>query len=73
MKAINIDPEIMNGTPVFSGTRVPLKTMFDYLSSGTETLQDFLEDYPSVKIEDVKEILGTALKVFSNKKMIQGF
>jgi len=41
------DPEIMHGTPVFSGTRVPVQTLFDYLEGG-ETLEDFLEGFPTV-------------------------
>jgi uncharacterized protein (DUF433 family) len=45
---INIDPEIMGGTPVFAGTRVPVKALFDYLESG-KTLDQFFEDFPSVK------------------------
>ncbi len=46
--AINIDKETMGGTPVFAGTRVPLQTFFDYLE-GDNKMEDFLDDYPSVK------------------------
>lgn len=46
METIVSDPEILGGTPVFNGTRVPVKTLFDYLASGVNNLQDFLEDYP---------------------------
>ena len=46
--AINIDKETMGDTPVFSGTRVPLQTLFDYLE-GDNKMEDFLDDYPSVK------------------------
>ena len=42
------DPEILGGTPVFVGTRVPLKTLFDYLQAG-DTLDEFFEDFPTVK------------------------
>ncbi len=41
------DPEIMHGTPVFRGTRVPLQTLFDYLEGG-DTLEDFLTGFPTV-------------------------
>lgn len=44
------DREILGGTPVFRGTRVPLPAMFDYLEAG-ETLKEFLEGYPSVSRE----------------------
>ena len=45
---IHSDPEIMGGTPVFVGTRVPVKTLLDYLEAG-EALGVFLDDFPSVK------------------------
>ncbi len=45
-----VDPEIMHGTPVFKGTRVPIDTLFDYLATG-DSLEEFLEDFPSVKRE----------------------
>ncbi len=44
---VHSDPEIMSGTPVFVGTRVPLQTLFDYLEGG-ETLDEFLKQFPSV-------------------------
>ena len=58
-KIINIDPQILSGTPVFNGTRVPIKNLFDYLESG-ETLESFLEDFPSVTKEQAISILETA-------------
>ena len=45
--SIKIDPEILGGTPCFSGTRVPVKILFDYLEGG-DTLDQFLAQYPSV-------------------------
>ena len=48
--AISIDSETMGGTPVFSGTRIPIQTLFDYLEGG-DPLEDFLDDYPSVSKE----------------------
>jgi len=49
-QAVIRDPEIMHGTPVFRGTRVPLQTLFDYLEGG-ETLEDFLAGFPTVSRE----------------------
>jgi len=47
-KLVTIDPEIMSGEPVFTGTRVPVRNLVDYLSAG-HTLDDFLEGFPGVK------------------------
>lgn len=49
-EAITRDPEVMHGTPVFLGTRVPVKTLFDYLEHG-ESLDDFLQGFPTVSRE----------------------
>ena len=46
-RIIHSDPEILGGTPVFIGTRVPAQTLFDYLEGG-ETLDEFLRQFPSV-------------------------
>ena len=45
--AVHSDPDIMSGTPVFVGTRVPFQTLLDYLEAG-EPLSEFLEDFPTV-------------------------
>ena len=47
-KLVTIDPEIMSGEPVFTGTRVPVRNLIEYLSTG-HTLNDFLEGFPGVK------------------------
>jgi uncharacterized protein (DUF433 family) len=57
--AIHRDPEIMGGTPVFVGTRVPLQTLMDYLESG-EPLSEFLEDFPTVSREQAVAALEQA-------------
>lgn len=57
METIVSDPEILGGTPVFNGTRVPVKTLFDYLASGVNNLQDFLEDYPSVSTDQARKVI----------------
>lgn len=50
---VNVDPEILHGTPVFKGTRVPIDTLFDYLATG-DSLDEFLDDFPSVKLEQAE-------------------
>ena len=56
---ITIDPEIMGGTPVFSGTRVPVATLFECLEAG-ESIDDFLEGFPSVSKEQALTVLNNA-------------
>ena len=58
-KLITIDPEIHSGTPVFSGTRVPVKTLFDHLEAG-DSLEVFLDDFPSVTREIAVALLEEA-------------
>jgi len=52
---ITIHPDIQSGTPVFYNTRVPVKNLFDYLKGG-HTVDEFIEDFPSVKREQAFEI-----------------
>jgi len=47
---VHCDPDILGGTPVFVGTRVPVQSLFDYLEGG-DTLDEFLHQFPSVKHE----------------------
>jgi uncharacterized protein (DUF433 family) len=56
---ISCNPAVMGGTPVFSGTRVPVQTLLDYLESG-ESIDDFLAGFPSVNREQVIEFLEQA-------------
>jgi uncharacterized protein (DUF433 family) len=53
---ITIDPEILGGTPVFRGTRVPVKTLFEYLENNY-SLDEFVECFPSVTHEMARRIL----------------
>ena len=53
---IQTDPEILGGTPVFSGTRVPIRSLFDHLEGG-ETVDDFLEGFSSVRRDQVVALL----------------
>jgi len=50
------DPEILGGEPVFKGTRVPVKSLFDHLEAG-DSIEDFLEGFPSVRREQVIALL----------------
>jgi len=68
MKAINVDKDILGGTPVFSGTRVPVTILFDYLEDGK--IESFLENYPTVSKEQVAEVIKLAAKLFSNGQIV---
>lgn len=56
---VSRDPEIMSGTPVFAGTRVPVQTLLDYLEAG-DTIDEFLEGFPSVTRDQVITFLEQA-------------
>lgn len=56
---VHRDPEILGGTPVFVGTRVPVKTLLDYLESG-DSLEVFLDEFPSVSREQAVAALELA-------------
>jgi len=56
---ITIDPEVHSGTPVFAGTRVPIKTLFDHLEAG-DALEVFLDDFPSVSRQMAVAVLEEA-------------
>ncbi len=60
-RIISISGEIMGGTPVFIGTRVPVKTLFDYLEAG-ESIDDFLDGFPTVTREQVIALLEVLRK-----------
>jgi uncharacterized DUF497 family protein len=57
MSVIESTPDILNGTPVFKGTRVPIRNLFDCLIAG-ETIQDFLEDFPTVSFEQASYVFS---------------
>ncbi len=56
---ISCSPDLMGGTPVFAGTRVPIQTLLDYLEAG-ENIDEFLEGFPTVKREQVIAFLEEA-------------
>jgi len=64
---ISIDPEIMSGTPVFAGTRVPIQNLFDYIEGG-EDLNEFLDDFPSVTKEAALSVLEMAKSTLTTEK-----
>ncbi len=59
---VHSDPDILGGTPVFVGTRVPLANLIDYLSAG-DSLDEFLDDFPSVSREQAVAALEIARDV----------
>ncbi|MFN0117233.1 MAG: DUF433 domain-containing protein [Elusimicrobiota bacterium] len=60
-KIISSTAEVMGGTPVFSGTRVPIQTFIDYLEAGN-SIDDFLDGFPTVKRKHVIAFLEEAKK-----------
>lgn len=66
---INIDPEILGGTPVFFGTRVPIKNLFDYLETG-DSIQTFLDDFEGVSKNQVIKLLEMSQKLIATSSNI---
>ncbi len=66
---INIDPEILGGIPVFNGTRVPIKNLFDYLEAG-HSIYYFLADFESVSREQVLRVLEVSQKLIESSSNI---
>lgn len=56
---IERDKDILGGTPVFRGTRVPIQTLFDYLEGG-DSIDEFLDDFPTVTREQAMQLLESA-------------
>lgn len=66
---ISIDPEVMGGTPVFAGTRVPIQNLFDYIEGG-EDLNEFLDDFPSVDKQTALAVLEMAKKSLTSERFL---
>lgn len=66
---ITIDPEILGGTPVFTGTRVPIKNLFDYIETG-ESIDFFLEDFEGVSREQVIRLLEMSKTLIESSSTI---
>ena len=67
---ITIDPDTLGGTPVFTGTRVPVESLFDHLEAGVP-LDEFLDDFPSVNREQAVALLEAASKLLTSKNAEQ--
>jgi len=59
LDVVSVSPEVMSGTPVFKGTRVPIRNLIDYLEAG-DSLDEFLDDFPSVTREQAVAALEIA-------------
>lgn len=66
---ITISPEILGGQPVFKNSRVTVESLFDYLESG-ETLDSFLENFPTVSRDQALAVLVIAAKMMSSQNII---
>ncbi len=67
MPPINVDKEILNGTPVFEGTRVPVSALLDNLEADV-SLNEFLENFPTVKREQAVQVLEYFKSTLNNFK-----
>jgi uncharacterized protein (DUF433 family) len=63
---VEVDPEKMSGTPVFTGTRVPIRNLFDYLEGG-DSLEVFLDDFPTVRKEQAQGVLEVSRQLLLDK------
>jgi uncharacterized protein (DUF433 family) len=68
-KIISINREVLSGTPVFQGTRVPIKNLFDYLETGN-SLEKFLEEFPSVSREQAISLMELAENILISNALI---
>lgn len=67
---ITIDNDILGGQPVFKGTRVPVESLFDHLEAGV-SLDEFLDDFPTVSKEQAITLLDVANKLLTSKNVAQ--
>ena len=68
-KIISVNPEILSGMPVFQGTRVPIKNLFDFIECGN-TIEKFLEEFPSVKKEQIISLMELAENILISNARI---
>lgn len=66
---VSIAPKVMSGAPVFAGTRVPIKNLFDYLEGGDD-LAEFLDDFPSVSPEAALTVLEMARQSLTSQTVL---
>ncbi len=69
---IHCDPEIMSGTPVFVGSRVPLQTFFDYLE-GEEGLTEFINDFPYLESQAIKVLENAAKLIIAQERQTDAY
>lgn len=69
---IHCDPEIMSGTPVFVGSRVPLQTFFDYLE-GEEGLAEFINDFPYLESQALKVLENAAKLIIAQERQTDAY
>jgi uncharacterized protein (DUF433 family) len=69
---VNLDTDIMSGVPCFSGTRVPVKALFDYLE-GSSSLEDFLVDFPTVSRDRAVAVLEAARQILIADESVSVF
>jgi uncharacterized protein (DUF433 family) len=65
---ITVDKDILGGQPVFSGTRVPVESLFDHLEEGV-SLDEFLDDFPTVSKQQAIALLDIANKILTSEKV----
>jgi uncharacterized protein (DUF433 family) len=65
-RVVHSDPEILGGTPVFVGTRVPVQTLIDHIQGGA-TLDEFLDDFPSVRRTQAETFLDQATRALLDR------
>lgn len=63
--SIIVDPDICNGKPIIAGTRIPVQTVMEFLGAG-DSIEDILEEYPSLSREDIYACLQFATKLMAN-------
>jgi uncharacterized protein (DUF433 family) len=67
-QVISRSPDVMSGTPVFAGTRVPIQTIIDYLAGG-HPLDEFLDDFPTVRREQALELLQRVKEMLTDAQI----
>jgi len=67
--AVKVDPEILSGTPCFSGTRVPVRALLDYIEGG-DTLDEFLDQYPTVPRKQAVAFLEESVDAIVKKSLL---
>ncbi len=63
--SIIVDPDICNGKPIIAGTRIPVQTVMEFLGAG-DSIEEILEEYPSLSREDIYACLQFATKLMAN-------